>query len=143
MVRAMLARLYGRIRDARGQGLVEFAFALPLLVIILVGIVQFGIAYSNYLQLTDAVRVGGRAGATQASDSANPTTQPAACTAAKTAAQADLSAGTYTCVGTTITGATPNDPAITLTGTRPYSISILGVVVKSGSLTSTATERLS
>jgi hypothetical protein len=89
------------------------------------------------------VRVGGGAAATQQADSANPSTQPAACTAAKTAASQDLSAGTYTCVGTTVTGATPNDPAITLTGTRPYSISILGVVVKSGSLTSTSTERLS
>jgi hypothetical protein len=105
--------------------------------------VQFGIAYSNYLQLTDAVRVGGRAGATQQSDSANPSTQPAACSAARTAASQNLSAGSYSCVGTTITGATATDPAITLTGTRPYSISILGVVVKSGNLTSTATERLS
>jgi Flp pilus assembly protein TadG len=122
--------------------MIEFAFVLPFLVILLVGIVQFGIAYSNYLQLTDAVRVGGRAGAAQASDSANPTTQPAACSAAKSAAAQNLSAGTYGCAGTTVTGATPNDPAITLTGTRPYSISILGIVVKSGNLTSTATERL-
>src|SRR5262249_27222831 len=103
--RAMGSRLLSRLRDASGQGLVEFALVPPLIVILLVGLVQFGIAYSNYLQLTDAVRVGGRAGATQQSDSANPNTQPAACNAAKTAASQNLSAGSYSCLGTTIQGA--------------------------------------
>ena len=42
----------------------------------------------------------------------------------------------------TIVGTTPNDPAVMITGSAPFSIDILGVVVYSGNLTANATERL-
>ena len=38
----------------------EFALVLPALLVILVGIIQFGVALNNYLELTDAVRTGAR-----------------------------------------------------------------------------------
>ena len=41
-----------------GQAIVEFAIVLPLLLALVLGIVQFAIAFNNYLTLTDAVRAG-------------------------------------------------------------------------------------
>jgi Flp pilus assembly protein TadG len=53
----------GRFRDQDGQSFVEFAFILPFLVFLLLGIVQFGRAWHNYISITDAARVGARTGA--------------------------------------------------------------------------------
>ncbi|MFP4074753.1 MAG: TadE/TadG family type IV pilus assembly protein [Actinomycetota bacterium] len=50
--------------DSRGASLVELALALPLLVMLLVGMVSAGIAYNNQLALTHAAREGGRYAAT-------------------------------------------------------------------------------
>ena len=44
----------------RGQTLVEFALVLPLLALLLFGVIQFGIVFNNYIDLTDAVRAGAR-----------------------------------------------------------------------------------
>ncbi len=38
----------------------EFAFVLPILIVLMLGIVQFGVAFNNYVSLTDAVRAGAR-----------------------------------------------------------------------------------
>ncbi|HUG08655.1 MAG TPA: TadE family protein [Acidimicrobiia bacterium] len=48
----------------RGASLVELAFALPLLIMLLVGMVSAGIAYNHQLALTHAAREGGRNAAT-------------------------------------------------------------------------------
>lgn len=50
--------------NQRGAALVELAIALPLLVMLLVGMVSAGIAYNNQLALTHAAREGGRYAAT-------------------------------------------------------------------------------
>ena len=54
------SRTWRRARGERGQALVEFALVIPVLMLILLGILKFGILYNNYLQLTDAVRVRSR-----------------------------------------------------------------------------------
>lgn len=48
------------VRDRSGAAAVEFAIVAPLLLMILTGIVQFGITLNNYIELTNAVRVGAR-----------------------------------------------------------------------------------
>ena len=50
--------------DSRGAALVELAFALPILIMLLVGMVSAGIAYNHQLALTHSAREGGRYGAT-------------------------------------------------------------------------------
>jgi Flp pilus assembly pilin Flp len=50
-----------RGRDERGAAVVEFALILPLLVLFVFGIVEFGRAYSARIELTGAVREGARA----------------------------------------------------------------------------------
>ena len=40
--------------------MVEFALIMPVLLLLLLGILKFGLLYNNYITLTDAVRVGSR-----------------------------------------------------------------------------------
>ena len=40
--------------------MVEFVIVAPLLVLLVFGIIQFGILLNNYVTLTDAVRAGAR-----------------------------------------------------------------------------------
>jgi hypothetical protein len=48
---------------ARGQSLVEFAVAVPVFVMLLFGMLEFGFAFSHNLTLEYATREGARAGA--------------------------------------------------------------------------------
>jgi len=48
------------IKNEKGASAVEFALILPILIILVFGIVQFGIAYNNYIALTHATREGAR-----------------------------------------------------------------------------------
>jgi len=57
----MIARSLRRMRrDDRGQSLVEFALVAPLLLILILGIVDFARAWNVYQVLTDAGREGTR-----------------------------------------------------------------------------------
>ncbi|HEX9060397.1 MAG TPA: TadE family protein, partial [Clostridia bacterium] len=54
-----------RVKKSRhGQALVEFAVILPMLILLVMGIVQFGMMLGSYLSLQNAVREGARAGIT-------------------------------------------------------------------------------
>jgi Flp pilus assembly protein TadG len=48
------------LRDDAGSPAVEFALIAPLLLLMLFGIIQVGIAFNNDVELTDSVRTGGR-----------------------------------------------------------------------------------
>ena len=50
----------GIIKNERGASAVEFALILPILVILVFGIIEFGIAYNNYISITHAAREGAR-----------------------------------------------------------------------------------
>jgi len=49
-------------RSSRGQGLVEFALILPVLILIFMGIVDFGRAIYAYNSVSNAAREGARVG---------------------------------------------------------------------------------
>lgn len=53
---------------SRGQALVETALVLPLLLLLLWGVVEFGRIGHAYLSITHAAREGARAGAVGATD---------------------------------------------------------------------------
>ena len=124
-----------RIGSERGQTMTEFALVLPLLVVLLFGVIQFGIAFNNYVALTDAVRAAARKGAVSREESDPKGT----CETAGMNAAADLNSGNLdvTCVSNWQPGSD-----VTVTGTYPYSISLLGWVVKSGDLTTQIKERV-
>ena len=59
-------------RGERGQALLEFGFLLPVLMVVLLGMIVFGIALNNYLELTN----GSTAGAQAVAISRGQTTDP-------------------------------------------------------------------
>jgi Flp pilus assembly protein TadG len=52
-----------RRTSARGQGLVEFAVSVPVFVMLLLGMLEFGFAFNHNLTLEYATREGARTGA--------------------------------------------------------------------------------
>jgi Flp pilus assembly protein TadG len=124
-----------RIKNEQGQTMTEFALVLPVLALILFAVIQFGIVFNNYVQLTDATRAGARKAAVSRQTTDPVGTAVAAVRAsAKDLKQSDLS----------VTVSSTWQPAadVAVTATYPYSISLLGMVVKSGRLSSTTTERV-
>jgi Flp pilus assembly protein TadG len=126
------------LRTENGQAAAELALVLPILAALVLAIAQFGIAFNNYLTITDATRAGARKAAVGrfASDPvANATAAVRASAAGLNQAQLPV----------TVTAdpdwATPGNE-VTVTAKYPFSIDILGWTVKSGDLTSTTKERL-
>ena len=122
-------------KSEQGQSLTEFALALPVLALLLFAVIQFGIAFNNYVTLTDATRAGARKAAV-GRQSANPVGD---CQTAVRSSAKDLTASslTATCTSTWQPGAD-----VTVNATYPYSISLFGIISKSGRLSSTTTERV-
>jgi Flp pilus assembly protein TadG len=119
--------------------MVEFTLVFPVLAILLFGVIQFGIAFNNYLALTDAVRAGSR----QASVARFlPDSQRVPKTEAKVRASASNLTQSKLKVFVTPTSNWDPGSDVTVKATYPYSISLLGVVVKSGTLQSQNTERV-
>lgn len=64
VARARLRHRFGEGHGGeRGAALVEMAIVLPLLMMIVFGIIEFGTTYSNYIGLRDGVRNAARSGA--------------------------------------------------------------------------------
>ncbi len=137
-----------------GQSLVEFALALPILLMVVTGIMAFGVVFNHYLMLTEATSVGAR----QLTVSRGQTLDP--CQTFSTAVSAaapllktsnltfslTLNSNTYTgtsCSGTVTTGA-PADMILgtnaVVTVTYPYSLGIFRSIVSNGLLTAQTTE---
>ena len=120
--------------------MVEFVIVVPILLMLLFGVIQFGIVYNNYLTITDATRIGARKAAVSRS-----VADPVAVTkAAVKASAADLDQ-------------TKLDPRLTVTVTSagwvhgadvtvracyPYAVNLLGFVVAAGDVCSATTERI-
>jgi Flp pilus assembly protein TadG len=91
------------LRAKEGQSLAEFAIVFPVLMLIIGGIIQFGIIFWGQNTLTQVVRDTGRWAATQTSCGA---TGPIIATANSIAAQSSLigyTAGEFTGSNTTVT----------------------------------------
>ena len=49
-----------KIGSERSQSLVEFSLVLPVLLLLALGIVDFGMGFKSYVELTNATREGAR-----------------------------------------------------------------------------------
>ncbi len=65
-----LCALRRRLRDQRGQSLVEFVLALPILLVIVFGIIEFAAAWRTYQVVTNVAREGARFGVVPTTPSA-------------------------------------------------------------------------
>jgi Flp pilus assembly protein TadG len=109
---------------------------LPVLALILFAVIQFGIVFNNYVTLTDATRAGARRAAVSRDD---PNRDSDVINAIRSSAS-DLDGSKLSVPPPTSTWDSGSD--VTVTASYPYSISLLGLVVKSGRLSSTTTERV-
>ena len=66
--RRVAEALRGLSTDTRASQIVEFAVALPLLLVLAVGIFDFGSAFNMKQKLTNAAREAARLGASSASE---------------------------------------------------------------------------
>ncbi len=57
-------------KRSKGQALIEFALVLPLLLLLVMGIIDFGLIMQQYLTLQHGVREGARMASVGATDSA-------------------------------------------------------------------------
>jgi Flp pilus assembly protein TadG len=126
-----------RVREERGQTMVEFAIVLPILCLLLFGAIQFGILFNNYVTLTDAVRAGARKAAV--SRQIQGTTPRQACIDQINASASDLDLSKL--VPDCQSDWQPTS-TVRVTATYPYSISLMGLVIASGNLRSTTQERV-
>jgi len=132
------ATSHRRLRNERGQTLVEFALVLPLLALLLFGIIQFGIDFNNYIDLTDAVRAGARKAAVS-----RQTTDPSGPVGVTKAAVVN-SAGDIAVDPAKITVTSDWQPGhdVTVEAAFPYKLDLFGYVFASGDLHSKTTERV-
>jgi Flp pilus assembly protein TadG len=130
-------RIVNRIRLDKGQALVEFTLLIPVLLFVVLAIAQFGELYNHYVSITDATRAGARMAVVSrtATDPSSVAIQ-AVRDSAHTLDQSQLTV--------TVTPAPPwtSGQQITVTASYPYALDLAGLVVKSGSLTSSTKERV-
>lgn len=119
-------------RNERGAAAVEFAIVLPVLLLMLLGIMEFGRAYNTQLSLTHAAREGVRVMAI----TNNPTAARATAAAAAVSLNPPLAPGNIT-VGSCAPGApvtlTITYPLDTITGIAgPFTLTGQGVMLCGG-----------
>jgi Flp pilus assembly protein TadG len=124
-------------RNERGQTLVEFALVLPILSLLLLGVIQFGITFNNYITLTDAVRAGARKGAVgRHLQNPQAATEQAVRNAATDLKASDLQIN--------VNSPWTQGSDVTVSASYPYDIKLLGfgVTITKGRLNSSTTERV-
>ena len=126
-----------RLRQEHGQSVAEFALVLPLMMLVLLGIVQFGMVFKQYITLTDAVREGAR----KAAVARHRTDRTTHVQNAVVTAGSDLGA-TFTTGNVSVASTWNHGEDVVVRATFPFDINIIGIVVHSGTMTSTATERV-
>lgn len=131
-----------RLRAERGQSAIELALILPVLITILYTAVQFGQVYLQYQEVSAATSEGARRASTMATDA-----DPGRTSTIVATVRGGTSVGTTTAfdssgLGVSVSSTwTPGAP-VTVTSTYPASVSILGITLFSGNLTTKRTARV-
>jgi Flp pilus assembly protein TadG len=117
----------------------EFALIAPILIVLVFAVIQFGVAFNNYMTLTDAARAAARKGAVSRELGSSAATS--ACETAGYNAGGNLeSPGTKFVVKCNSSWSAGSD--VTVTATYPYAITLLDWVVYDGTLSTTMKERV-
>jgi Flp pilus assembly protein TadG len=137
-----------RSRSSRegGQAFVELALVLPVLLLLLLGVIQFGTIFRDYIALTDATRVGARQAAVARSIQPDSSRIPLVIAKVQRAAvNLDANKMSVTVTPVKIDGVTPGWEAsgdVTVRSTYPFKLNLFGMVVYDGLLQSRTTERV-
>jgi Flp pilus assembly protein TadG len=132
-----IATITDATREESGQSMVEFVLVAPVLLTVVIGLVQFGIMFQNYVEVAAAARAGARI-ASVGRVNGSATAKAGATTEAQNAAK-DLD---KTKLKVTVTSSWAQGSPVTVTVTYPYSLALYGMPVSSGTLSSSTTMRL-
>jgi Flp pilus assembly protein TadG len=134
-----------RARES-GQAFVELALVLPILLLLLLGVIQFGTIFRDYIALTDATRVGARQAAVSRSIQPEAQRIPLVISKVhKAAVNLDANKMSVTVEPVMVDGVTPGweeSGDVTVRSTYPFQIDLFGQVIYSGLLQSRTTERV-
>lgn len=116
--------------------MVEFALALPFLALLLIAIIQFGLVLNNWVEVSQAARVGARKASlgrkwTDGAERANAAVRDSAAHLDQSKLQVTVDQQPWT-----------RGAPVKVRVAYPYSVSILGIVVKSGLMTNEAVARV-
>jgi Flp pilus assembly protein TadG len=131
-----------RLTCERGQSAAELAVFLPVLLTILYVVIQFGQLYMQYQEVSAATSEGARRASTMAS-----TAEPGRTATIASTVRGGTSVGataTFDSTGLVVAVSstwTPGSP-VTVTSTYPAKVTILGVTLYSGNLTTKRTVRV-
>jgi Flp pilus assembly protein TadG len=129
-----------------GQAFVELALVLPVLRLLLLGVIQFGNVFRDYIALTDATRVGARQASVSRSILPDSSRIPLVVSKVQRAAvNLDASKMTITVTPVKVDGVTPGweeSGDVTVRSTYPFKIDMFGLVLYDGLLQSRTTERV-
>ncbi len=117
--------------------MVEFIIVAPLLLLILIAVLQFGIVLHNYISVTNAADAAAR----KVSVTATQNNAQDVVLAAARAAAPDLNQANLQVI---VAPGSPwaHNSDVTVSVTYPYSLSVLGIVIASGNLKGTTTARV-
>jgi Flp pilus assembly protein TadG len=125
------------LRDEAGQALTEFILALPILAVLLFGMVQFGSVFNEWVEVSTAARVGARtASVSRKSGDVDTKAAEAARASVSKLDEDDLD------VDVTPAGSWAKGSPVTVRVSHPFEINILGVPLKSGTMSYEATARM-
>jgi Flp pilus assembly protein TadG len=148
-VKKISALALGGMRDGSGNAATEFALVLPPLLLLLFGIIKFGIVFNNYIELTNAAAAGARQlaisrGSATPYSSTISTIKAAAPNLAPSKISSVLWVAGAPCTGDTAGcrsafGDGTSSVAAQVVLTYPCDLNVFSVVVKSCSLNSSST----
>ena len=129
-----------------GQAFVELALVLPILLLLLLGVIQFGNVFRDYIALTDATRVGARQASVSRSIQPDANRIPLVISKVQRAAvNLNTAQMTVTVTPIKVDGVTPGweeSGDVTVRATYPFTINMFGIVLFNGTLKSRTVERV-
>ena len=124
-----------RLKNRRGGAILELAIALPLLIVICIGVMDFGRVYFTSVAVSNAARAGAEWGITYPQSTPFQTAQQisfaqldgaeAGAIAVTASTECKCGATTVTCSSTTDCGGGFGPPAIWITATASKSVAML------------------
>ena len=131
-----------RVRGERGQSAVEFAVVIPILLLALYLVIQFGEVYLKYQEVSAATSEGARTASRMVSVAEPGRT--AAIVAAVRAGTSVSNNGEFDGNGLSVAVTSDWTPGstVTVTSNYPASVTILGITLFSGNLTTKRTARV-
>ncbi len=124
---AAITRLRAGIRRERGNAVLELALTLPLLLLVVMGMFDFGLMFQRYELITNAAREGARIGVLPGY-----TTTDAQNRALQYLSSANLTGASVSATTSTINVGTPSTPttAVTVTVTYTHNFLWIGPIIK-------------